>query len=73
MRLVGMWHAKMRQRGPVVQSDIWRCWCVHVLVCKAVRTIEGYSELSHKGEDMCEDKMARQPSACLGEKIKLDV
>jgi hypothetical protein len=24
MRLVGMWHAKMRQRGPVVQSDMWR-------------------------------------------------
>jgi hypothetical protein len=35
MRLVGMWHAKMRQHGPVVQSDIWRCWYVHVLVCKA--------------------------------------
>jgi hypothetical protein len=24
MRLVGMWHTKMRQRGPVVQSDMWR-------------------------------------------------
>jgi hypothetical protein len=33
MRLVSMWHAKMRQRGPVVQSDMWRRRCVQVLVC----------------------------------------
>jgi hypothetical protein len=53
MRLVGMWHAKMRQRGPVVQSGVWRCRCVQVLVCEALQlkrvTIEGSSELYHKG------------------------
>jgi hypothetical protein len=37
MRLVGMLHAKMRQRGPVVQSDIWRCRCVQVLACEALQ------------------------------------
>jgi hypothetical protein len=52
MRLVGMWHAKMRQHGPVVQSDIWRCRCVQVLVCETLQlkrvTIEGSGELYHK-------------------------
>jgi hypothetical protein len=53
MRLVSMWHAKMRQRGPVVQSDIWRYRCVQVLVCETLQlkcvTIEGSGELYHKG------------------------
>jgi hypothetical protein len=53
MRLVGMWHAKMRQRGPVVQSDMWKCCCVQVLVYEALQlkrvTIEGSGELYHKG------------------------
>jgi hypothetical protein len=53
MRLVGMWHAKMRQREPVVQSVMWRCCCVQVLVYETLQlkrvTIEGSSELYHKG------------------------
>jgi hypothetical protein len=53
MRLVGMWHAKMPQRGPVVQSGVWRRRCVQVLVYEALQlkrvTIEGSSELYHKG------------------------
>jgi hypothetical protein len=53
MRLVGMWHAKMRQRRPIVQSDIWRCRCVQVLVCETLQlkhvTVEGSGELYHKG------------------------
>jgi hypothetical protein len=53
MRLVGMWHAKMRQRGPVVLSGVWRRCCVQVLVCETLQLkrvmIEGSSELYHKG------------------------
>jgi hypothetical protein len=53
IRLVGMWHAKMRQHGPVVQSGVWRRRCVKVLVCETLQlkrvTIEGSSELYHKG------------------------
>jgi hypothetical protein len=53
MRLVDMWHAKMRQRGPVVRSGVWRRHCVQVLVCDTLQlkrvTIEGSSELYHKG------------------------
>jgi hypothetical protein len=30
MRLVGMWHAKMRQRGSVVRNGLWRHCCVQV-------------------------------------------
>jgi hypothetical protein len=37
MRLVGMWHAKMRQRGPVVRSGVWRRCCVKVLVCETLQ------------------------------------
>jgi hypothetical protein len=40
MRLVSMWHAKMRQHGPVVQSDMWRCHCVQVLVCGTSVAVE---------------------------------
>jgi hypothetical protein len=40
MRLVSMWHAKMRQRGPVVQSDMWRRRCVQVLVCGTFVAVE---------------------------------
>jgi hypothetical protein len=36
-RLVGMWHAKMRQCGPVVRSDMWRCCCVQVWSVKCCR------------------------------------
>jgi hypothetical protein len=53
MRLVGMWHAKMRQRGPVVQYGVWRSRCIQVLVYETLQlkrvTIEGSSELFHKG------------------------
>jgi hypothetical protein len=53
MRLVCMWHAKMRQRGPVVQSGVWGRCCVQVLVCEALQlkcvTIKGSGELYHKG------------------------
>jgi hypothetical protein len=53
MRLVGMWHTKMRQHRPVVLSDIWRCRCVQVLISEALQlksvTIKGSSELYHKG------------------------
>jgi hypothetical protein len=37
MCLIGVWNAKMRQRGPVVRSDMWRCCCVQVLVCEALQ------------------------------------
>jgi hypothetical protein len=53
MHLVGMWHTKMRQRGPVVQSGVWRCCCAQVLVCETLQLkhvmIEGSGELYHKG------------------------
>jgi hypothetical protein len=53
MRLVGMWHAKMRQRGPVVQSGVWMRRCVQVLVWGTLQLkrvmIEGSGELYHKG------------------------
>jgi hypothetical protein len=53
MCLVGMWHTKMRQHGPVVLSDIWRCRCVQVLIYEALQlkrvAIKGSGELYHKG------------------------
>jgi hypothetical protein len=53
MPLVGMCHAKMRQRVPIVRSDMWRCRCVQVLVCETLQlkrvTIDRSSELYHKG------------------------
>jgi hypothetical protein len=50
MCLIVIWHAKMRQRGLVVQSDMWRWCCVKVLVYERLRlkrvTIDRYRGIS---------------------------
>jgi hypothetical protein len=68
MRLVGMWYAKMRQRGPVVRSGVWRCCCVQVLVCETLQlkhvTIEGFGELYHTGQ-RCARRQGGEVAICV--------
>jgi hypothetical protein len=68
MRLVGMWHAKMRQSGPVVRSGVWRHYCFEVLVCETLQLkrvmIEGSDELYHKGR-RCARRQGGEVAICV--------